>query len=530
MKQMSASNEKKVSHSQAFSGVADPKTAREARQRKEEKRSNLLYLLIAVIFVVVAVVSITWKSGIIQKKATAATINDKNYSAAEVQYYYKNAYQQFVSQYSSYLSYFGLDTSKDLKSQKCNMTSDGGTWYDYFLKEGLTTMSSVHALNDAAAKADYKWTDDMQTQYDDNLKSMKTAAKNYNYSLEQYIKAVYGSIVTLKTYENEMKLGVLAQAYKTTYSDGLKYTTDEITSAYKDDTKSYDVVDYQSVKIDGSVSTASTSSSSSKSASSKSTKASTPTKEQKTAAMNTAKASAVKMLSSYKSGSTLVALAKNDKKATYTNGEAGTYDSSSALMKWLFKDSRKAGDSAVVKDSANSAYYVVVFTKRYRNEYKTIDVRHILIKPATGTKQEGQDGYEAEQKKLKAAAKAKAEALLKKWKAGDATEKSFSALAKKNSEDTGSAENGGLYTQVYKKEMETSFNDWCFDSSRKAGDTGIVETSYGYHVMYFVGTDIPYWQVQVTNALKQKDYNTWYTKLTKNYTAKKHSFGLKYVG
>lgn len=521
---MSASNEKKTSQSQAFSGMADPKTAHEARQRKEEKRSNFLYLLIAIVFVAVAVVSIIWKSGIVQKKATAASINSENYSAAEVQYYYKNAYQQFVSNYSSYLSYFGLDTSKDLKSQKCNMSSDGGTWYDYFLKEGLTTMSSVRALNDAAEKANYKWTDDMQSQYDDNIKSMKTAAKNYNYSLEQYIKAVYGNIVTLKTYENEMKLGVLAQAYKTTYSDGLKYSDSDITSAYDNDTKSYDVVDYKSVKIDGSVATSTSTSSS------KSTKASTPTKAEKTAAMNTAKASAVEMLNAYKSGKTLVALAKSNSKANYTNGEAGTYDSSSMLMKWLFNDSRKAGDSAVLKDSDNSAYYVVVFARRYRNEYKTIDVRHILIKTATGTKQEGQDGYEAEQKKLKAAAKTKAEALLKKWKAGEATEDSFAKLAKKNSEDTGSTANGGLYTQVYKNEMETAFNDWCFDSSRKTGDTGIVETSYGYHVMYFVGTDIPYWKVQVTNALKQKDYNTWYTKLTKNYTAKKHSFGLKYVG
>lgn len=524
---MSASNEKKAGQSQAFSGTSDPKTAREARQRKEEKRNNLLYLVIAIIFAVVAVVSITWRSGIVQKMATAATIDGKGYSAAEVQYYYKNAYQQFVSNYSSYLSYFGLDTSKDLKSQKCNMTSDGGTWYDYFLKEGLTTMSSVRALNDAAEKANYKWTDAMQSQYDENMKSMKSAAKNYNYSLEQYIKAVYGNIVTRKTYEKEMKLGVLAQAYKTSYSDSLKYSDSKITTAYNSDTKNYDVVDYKSVKIDGSVSTAS----SDPTSSSKSTsKASTPTKAEKTAAMDTARASAEAMLHAYQSGKSLNSLAKDNSKANYTDGNAGTYDASSVLMKWLFENSRKSGDTAVLKDSDNSAYYVVVFTKRSRNDYKTVDVRHILIKPAEGTKQEGQDGYEAEQKKLKAAAKTKAEDLLKELKAGSANESSFAKLAKKNSEDTGSAADGGLYTRVYKSEMETAFNNWCFDPSRKAGDTGIVETSYGYHVMYFVGTDVPYWRVQVINALKQKDYNTWYSKLTKNYTAKKHSFGLKYVG
>ncbi len=43
--------------------------------------------------------------------------------------------------------------------------------------------------------------------------------------------------------------------------------------------------------------------------------------------------------------------------------------------------------------------------------------------------------------------------------------------------------------------MVETFNDWCFDPARKPGDTGIVETSYGYHVMYFVGqTENYYWK------------------------------------
>ena len=35
--------------------------------------------------------------------------------------------------------------------------------------------------------------------------------------------------------------------------------------------------------------------------------------------------------------------------------------------------------------------------------------------------------------------------------------------------------------------MVTNFNDWIFDASRKPGDTGIVESDYGYHIIYFVG-------------------------------------------
>ena len=41
--------------------------------------------------------------------------------------------------------------------------------------------------------------------------------------------------------------------------------------------------------------------------------------------------------------------------------------------------------------------------------------------------------------------------------------------------------------------MVAEFNDWCFDTSRKTGDYGLVKTSYGYHVMYFVDTQ-PQWK------------------------------------
>ena len=67
--------------------------------------------------------------------------------------------------------------------------------------------------------------------------------------------------------------------------------------------------------------------------------------------------------------------------------------------------------------------------------------------------------------------------------------------------------------------MVAAFNDWCFDSSRKPGDTGIVETTYGYHVMYFVGTTgQTYRDYQIETALRTEDMNTWYQGLTESYT------------
>lgn len=130
-----------------------------------------------------------------------------------------------------------------------------------------------------------------------------------------------------------------------------------------------------------------------------------------------------------------------------------------------------------------------------KNDTKMVNVRHILIAPvADEGAEKDKDGNPVLTDANWATALKQAEDLLAQWKAGDATEDSFAALAKDNSTDTGSASNGGLYENVYPGEMQQEFSDWCFDAARKVGDTGIVKTKYGYHIMYFSAFgDQTYW-------------------------------------
>ena len=105
-------------------------------------------------------------------------------------------------------------------------------------------------------------------------------------------------------------------------------------------------------------------------------------------------------------------------------------------------------------------------------------------------------------------------------------------VAAENSQDPGSVENGGLYEDIYPGKMVDEFDAWCFDPARKSGDTGIVynEGSYtGYHVMYFVGEDVPAWQVSVENAMSSNDYSDWTSSLAEAAAAEQQS-GMKYVG
>ena len=119
-----------------------------------------------------------------------------------------------------------------------------------------------------------------------------------------------------------------------------------------------------------------------------------------------------------------------------------------------------------------------------RDSGKLVDVRHILIMPKGGTTDEnGQTVYSDEEWET---CRQDAQAILDQWAAGAADEAYFAELANTYSEDPGSNTAGGLYTNVYTGQMVVPFDAWCFDESRQTGDTGLVQTSYGYHVMFYV--------------------------------------------
>ena len=155
------------------------------------------------------------------------------------------------------------------------------------------------------------------------------------------------------------------------------------------------------------------------------------------------------------------------------------------------KEVSKAMDleSALAQKAINAySETVEISNAEIEERYPSVNIRHILVKAEAD-----ESGVYTDE--AKEAAKAKAEEIYEEWKAGDATEESFAALAEKYSEDEGSNTNGGLYENVLQGQMVEEFDAFCFEDGRKAGDTGVVygeSAAYaGYHVMYFSGKGDP---------------------------------------
>ena len=78
--------------------------------------------------------------------------------------------------------------------------------------------------------------------------------------------------------------------------------------------------------------------------------------------------------------------------------------------------------------------------------------------------------------------------------------------------------------------MVDAFESWALDPDRRSGDVGIVQTQYGYHIMYFVGdTDTPIWKVSAQSAISNEDANSAAEELDNAYSIKMNWFGRFYI-
>ena len=199
------------------------------------------------------------------------------------------------------------------------------------------------------------------------------------------------------------------------------------------------------------------------------------------------------------------------------------------VAEWIFDDARKAGDKDVIYCDAG-VYYAVLMLEPAHKDTTIVsnDVRHILIQfpekntdgSDTTTKDEDGNTKTNITKETKAETKAEAQKILDEY-LKNPTEENFIALTKKHTDDVdseGNPNNDGLYEDVADNgQYVEAFTKWAVDAKRKPGDTGIVETEYGYHIMYYVSAGNQTWFETVKNVIYEENYTAATDALLEEY-------------
>lgn len=459
-----------------------------------------------------------------QRILNVASVDGAKVSVAEYNYYYSalfnqiynmsKQYEEYYSSYGSGYGYYatGFDYSKAPDAQtysgedEYDELGDSPTWATYFKVNAIRRAILMQKLYDEAVDAGYKLDEAELKEVKDEMDSIRKTANSNDFSLSRYLMLYVGEGVNESTYKKLCERDALAQKYLNGLAEkyGDEFTEEEVMAQYETDSAKYQTIDFRAFAI--AYASADSTDEDTDDTAPTITAAEALTKANKMLAAINADASNFTSLS-YEN-------ATDDEKSDYETDD-GNYvrnvsssdmtNASTTFTDWLFSTSRTAGEKAVIHDSENSTYYVVYMVRPIsRDDTTLVNVRHILVKFATTD----DDGNTIElTDEIKQTAKTAADEILNTW-LENPTEDNFSAIAVEKSEDTGSAEEGGLYENVKRGKMVIPFESWSFDAARQTGDYAIVETTYGYHVMYFVSkTDKTWWENDIRLSLGETKYN-----------------------
>ena len=486
-------------------------------QQKKAKTKKLITTIatvsLLVILAVVIVISSIPKVPNLEKDVAAEGAGYQIDNAMFAYLLYDNLYQN-----SSYLSYYGYDTSKTLKNQTSSCAFDTSkTWYEYFCTMTINLFDQYIALA-AAAKADgMELSEEDIAEIDEQFEELEKNSYKKGYgSIDKYFAAAYTPGVTAKAVRRVVELEMLASNYYNKFIEDAKskYTDEDLDEYRELNPGKFLKLDYVYYTFSPSYEKGATA-------------------DEKTAAYEAAK----KLAEEFKAANTTLEAFKDaivnlefededdkDEKAVDTEGptleekqeilddfiKEGTLydetkaeaDATKAYYEWAYSSDRAAGDTYIEETKASNgdlSYTVYMIEKPvYIDDYTSKDVRHILVavnSSLTGAKLE----------KAFEQAKEEAQKILDEYNKGEKTAEAFGALAKKHTDDS-NGDKGGLYENVSKGTMVAEFENWIYDEARKVGDVDLVKTSYGWHIMYFVGDGMTAWKITAEAGLAEEDY------------------------
>ena len=120
--------------------------------------------------------------------------------------------------------------------------------------------------------------------------------------------------------------------------------------------------------------------------------------------------------------------------------------------------------------------YYQAYQNRLSVTGRYADIRHILSVVNSGA---DEDSWNAAEE----AAKKELASWASAYKSGEG---SFGQLAHDISQDKASNLQGGLYWHVSQGELISPLDEWVFDAARQPGDTTVIRSNLGVHILYYV--------------------------------------------
>lgn len=488
---------------------------------KEPLKFIPLAIFLAAVIAVVATFGVRYytvpngKEGKYMNPASVvATVDGQKISIGMYDYYYASIVS-YYEQYASY-GYYSLDTTKDYSKQYT--TDDDGnkiSWQKFFETEALKEVEQITTYYSKALEEGVTLTSAQKKTIDKQISTLKDSASQNDVSLDQYIKANFGTYCSEDTIRLMLEQYYLSANYKGKFKCETKVTDNDVDKYYNDHKNDYKKIEFYYIASPYDATDDNSKNESIKTA--EKIMAKMKDKKSVIALVPEVYSSYIdsQVKSSTEQDSTLTEKkAREEAVKSYESNVVTTVSGSDSpfddeMNTWLFSDDTKVGSKKYyIDESAGYIYIVLKTSKASVEEDETYTVRHILVAPESGSNSSSSTSEKTEYTDEQwAAAKKKADSILAKFNKTDKSEYEFAKLAEQYSTDSASTSSGsndsfgGLYESVTLGQMVPDFEKWSIDDSRKYGDTGIVKSDYGYHIMFFIN-DCPEYQSKIIAQIK----------------------------
>ena len=500
---------------------------------KNSKNSRLKTVLITVACVLaVAIIgsvftyTLLGNNGYFLRHTVAVKSENYEVNNAQMSYFFTTNLSSELSKNSTVYQYYGLDTSKSLKTQ--NYPS-GGTWYDYFMQSvTIPSVKQMLTLCEQAKSVGFELSDDDRASIDESIQTIKDTASQKGYSVSQYVMNYYGYGVNLKDVRSAMEMSQLAYSYYNSVMDSYEHSESDLAGYFSEHENDFLKIDYLSYTFKVSdVKNADTSTdTSSGDAESTDTDASTDTsaesKEEdedaeykaqiKASADSLAAITDVEQFKAYVEN-----YLKTVEYASETDTDKLDGNVTSAMSKLETKGASYSEDSDEIKalfdmteanktflhthDDGTCEVYLLTAPK-YREEYTTKNARVIALSSSDS-----------------GSITSTIDTINEALNSAEDKDAKFIELADEYSRSTAK---DALYENIGKDDFDIDeMNAWLWDESRADGDrdifskestsssTSTSSTTYYYIVMY-KGDGMTKWKFDVDTAMKNAQYEEAY--------------------
>ncbi len=473
---------------------------------KKERLSVILSVLLGLVIIAVLVLlgiryyTVPNSSEKMNPGNIAMTVGDIEVSVGMYNYYYDSIVYEYTY-YANY-GYYDLDSTADFSTQYTT-DSDGNeiSWLELFeqtTKERIKLNTMYYELG---LNAGITLTEEQEEEIESQLELVTESAEEEGMSVADYVEYTFGEYCGLETLRKYMEQYYIASTYYYQYSITGMPDDDEVSEYFSEHEDEYKSCSFAVLEMEYDTTDEDTMQDSMDAA--EAYAALITDVESMQALIPEVCADIIDSFVSagyFDSEDDAVAALSESIEATQVRADVeSTFGDE--VAEWLFDDDENPEGSTYcyASEDAGVIYIILKTSDSFLDEDSELySVRHILITPESDDEDDDDDSDDEYTEEEWEAAYEKALEILEEYQSGDQTELAFALLAEEYSDDTESTSSGssglygGGYLGISSGTMVDEFEDWSMDSERSYGDVEIIQTDYGYHIMFFISKTTEY--------------------------------------